>query len=825
MAGLARFFGPRPRHRSDQLLVDFLIRELGAEWLIFSEVDVIDSRVGLTIPTDADLILAHPDRGFCFVECKSGKIRRSNGSWEQLKSSTGQWHSIDPMKQALRAQRAFLTWCRNAVKSPMRSNTKFIPSIAISVFSGCARPSGNTGPVVDGSVIWADEIEKIPNLLNHQLPRVSQAIFDTDVLVSALFGDVAPTEWDLSDDPGKVLLGLSTIGQEIEQLRQSLENTNQYSSTAVDELLQRIGQLESDLRNDEGERRLAEIDSVLRQIQLSLASSTSQVEVNQARKDNRPIFAGAMGALAVLFPVVALLFIASMRDSSADEVRPTEVSEVVAENQSTFGTSTSSTEVHAREAPVAPTEVQATPKLSEGSTSGFVSGTTTLVDPAEANQVGETFPSVVQQSMNSDSLSTPRKPSKVKKVVETTIAGSSPSSMATAASQTALTPTSISSTVAAKPIAPTPAPFKASGLALGAEFSCGIDRDTNLASCWGGNSQGYLGDGSQRSRSFASRTSGNGKFRSLVAGSFHACGIDQQGTSLCWGMEQTGRSGGSISLVPTGIAGDHRFTALYVTRSSTCGIAADMNAWCWGDEARPVDFRSWRGSVEAIEFDPSLQISEFSGGGTGGCFRESSGVVQCWSIRDNYLPPSPIPLDESFEAGTLSGYSSKAPGLARSAGAHACGKTVGQSWLCWGSNDYGQLGTFGGESDCLNYPGCIKANTLSVDTPLASITSGSGFSCGIDAGGAASCWGRNDYGQLGRGYTTKRLDTEAIRRDAIPAPVNTPLKFAAIRAGFGHVCGIVNGTAEVWCWGNNSAGQLGNLSRTNADAPVRVLTK
>jgi hypothetical protein len=805
--------------------VDFLIRELGAEWLIFSEVDVIDSRAGLTIPTDADLILAHPHRGFCFVECKSGRIRRSGGVWEQLATATGEWHFIDPMKQALRAQRAFLSWFRNSIEHSQRSETKFIPSIAVSVFSGCARPPGNSGPVVDGSVIWADEIRSIPNLLIDQLPRVSQPVFSSNALLDALFGDVAPTEWDLSDDPGKVLLGLSTIEQEIEQLRQSLEDRNHGTSIAADDVLGRISQLESVLRNDEGERRLAEIDTVLRQIQLSLNGSDDRVEIDRTQGKNKSVIAGAIGALVVLLPFAALLFAVAQEDSSADEVQAVMASAMPSGDTFTVRTSTSSTLIRVVEEPAITIGTRATSTSNENSKSRLSASETTAIKPVVVNQAGETISGLGSQPTSPRFSNAPNQPSRAKKVVKTTVVEDSSASSSSPANRGEPTTTLISSNIAANPTKPGPSVYRASELALGAEFSCAIDRDSSLGSCWGSNSQGYLGDGSQLSRSFASPVSGDTKYRSLVAGSFHVCGITQAGTTLCWGMEQTGRSSGSSTLAPTEITGGHLFTSLFVTRSSTCGITPNWNAWCWGDDARPVDFRSWRGSAEAIEFDPSLQISEFSGGGTGGCFRELAGVVQCWAIRDNYVSPWPIPLDHSFEPRTLSGYSGEAPGLAKSAGSHSCGKSVDQSWICWGSNGYGQLGSYGGESDCLNYPGCIRANTLSSKTVLKSISSGSGFSCGIDVEGTAICWGRNDYGQLGRGYVTKRLSVESLERDAAPTPVKTQLKFSAIGAGFGHVCGISLGNQEVWCWGNNSAGQLGNLSRTDSDVPVQVVTK
>ena len=85
--------------------------------------------------------------------------------------------------------------------------------------------------------------------------------------------------------------------------------------------------------------------------------------------------------------------------------------------------------------------------------------------------------------------------------------------------------------------------------------------------------------------------------------------------------------------------------------------------------------------------------------------------------------------------------------------------------------------------------------------PATTISTGVGFSCGIDTEGAAYCWGANATGQLGVGDFTPRLVPERIV--GLPGPV------ASVSAGFIHACALLE-SDQVFCWGSGQSGRLGN---------------
>jgi alpha-tubulin suppressor-like RCC1 family protein len=94
------------------------------------------------------------------------------------------------------------------------------------------------------------------------------------------------------------------------------------------------------------------------------------------------------------------------------------------------------------------------------------------------------------------------------------------------------------------------------------------------------------------------------------------------------------------------------------------------------------------------------------------------------------------------------------------------------------------------------------------------VSAGAYQTCGIKTGNTLWCWGYNHDGQLGDGNTASQ---------DLPAQVTKPgpAGWASVAAGGFHGCGIRKDTS-LWCWGQNSLGQLGIGSFTNQSRPQRV---
>ncbi|MDZ4085011.1 MAG: hypothetical protein U1E10_18865, partial [Bdellovibrionales bacterium] len=96
-------------------------------------------------------------------------------------------------------------------------------------------------------------------------------------------------------------------------------------------------------------------------------------------------------------------------------------------------------------------------------------------------------------------------------------------------------------------------------------------------------------------------------------------------------------------------------------------------------------------------------------------------------------------------------------------------------------------------------------------TPLASIVAGSTHSCGISAAGRLFCWGRDSSGALGDGGSA--ID------QLYPVPIDAPNTYTQVAVGNYSTCAVRTDNS-LWCWGNNTTGQLGTGNLTAMSVPT-----
>lgn len=123
---------------------------------------------------------------------------------------------------------------------------------------------------------------------------------------------------------------------------------------------------------------------------------------------------------------------------------------------------------------------------------------------------------------------------------------------------------------------------------------------------------------------------------------------------------------------------------------------------------------------------------------------------------------------------------------------HNCGLAQGRAY-CWGSNEYGQLGT--GDTENRFVPTLVAGGHS-----FTTLALGDNFTVALDANGKAYAWGRNDQGQLGDGTTAERTTPTEVAGDH---------SFTAISAGNSHVVALTEDGTPL-TWGRNSNGQLGD---------------
>lgn len=142
---------------------------------------------------------------------------------------------------------------------------------------------------------------------------------------------------------------------------------------------------------------------------------------------------------------------------------------------------------------------------------------------------------------------------------------------------------------------------------------------------------------------------------------------------------------------------------------------------------------------------------------------------------------------------------------------HACVTTDSGEVDCWGRNFHGQLGD--GTTEDSEAP--TRASGALIGRTATSAAAGGFHSCALTTDGDIWCWGRNTAGQLGDGTTTNSSTPVQVSR---PAP---DVAFTSVTAGFQHTCATAS-DGKAYCWGRNDHGQLGDGATLSASTPVAV---
>lgn len=131
----------------------------------------------------------------------------------------------------------------------------------------------------------------------------------------------------------------------------------------------------------------------------------------------------------------------------------------------------------------------------------------------------------------------------------------------------------------------------------------------------------------------------------------------------------------------------------------------------------------------------------------------------------------------------------------------------GTAWT-WGMNVHGQLGD-NTTTDKSSPVSVVGAHSFT------HITGGPSYTAALKgATGEVWTWGRNTRSELGDNTGTTRSS---------PVSVVGSFSFTQISSGGFHNTGLIEDTGEVWTWGYNNAGQLGDNSITERSSPVSVV--
>jgi alpha-tubulin suppressor-like RCC1 family protein len=389
-------------------------------------------------------------------------------------------------------------------------------------------------------------------------------------------------------------------------------------------------------------------------------------------------------------------------------------------------------------------------------------------------------------------------------------------------------------------------PMRFVQISVGNYFVCGIEMSTNLGYCWGANTSGNIGNGTNTFSGFPSLVLGVGGGPAMTfskittnrsdSSETFACGIETStNKAYCWGANGItgflGNGGGANTNTPVAVLGVGggpalQFSEIVSATGSTCGLeVGSRKAFCWGSNGDyTLGNNSAASSATPVEVlgvggGTPLAFSAISLGSRHACALEHlTNKMYCWGsngygqLGNGSLTTSKVPVEVVLPSGAIE-FSSLSVGHY-----HSCAiESSSNLAYCWGYSG-SRLGIYS-PSGIANWEALSGINN-GVPQNFAKVALSENFGCGLEQPtGYAYCWGVNSNGQLGNTSTALAYN---------PVPVmgvsgGAPIVFSQITVGGSYACGLEQSTGMAYCWGSNGRGQLGNNTKIDSPTPVAVL--
>ena len=357
---------------------------------------------------------------------------------------------------------------------------------------------------------------------------------------------------------------------------------------------------------------------------------------------------------------------------------------------------------------------------------------------------------------------------------------------------------------------------------IGQDHLCAFMNDGSVQ-CWGRNAEGQLGDGTTADSLNPLVVQGitNALSVDTGAGRTHQCALLMDGSVKCWGGNYYGTIGDGTydyyygKLQPTAVV--EKTSGAFITDAVAISVADyhscvvrrqdNLSVWCWGwNVFGQLGDGSLSHNYAAVKMLGISNANSVAAGYAHTCVLLQDGLVKClgWNNKGQLGDGSDVEYRTTPSVPVVGdeGLTLNATSIA-SGYWHVCALLGGGNVTCWGNNQYGQLGN-GATGDT-----SAAVQVLNI-TSARTIALGHHHSCALLRSGVIKCWGRNANGQLG---------DETMDDRSSPVEVVGITDAIAVAAGYYVSCAVL-ANEEARCWGRNTYGELGDGSTTDSSIPV-----
>lgn len=310
----------------------------------------------------------------------------------------------------------------------------------------------------------------------------------------------------------------------------------------------------------------------------------------------------------------------------------------------------------------------------------------------------------------------------------------------------------------------------------GEHATCRVDGDSPVCEC----QRGFVGDGSVcQPAVFA-----------VAAGFEHSCALVGEGRVRCWGSNTAAMGLGFSELngevisgstpasqLPDIDLGDARTESISAGGHTTCVVLTSGHVRCWGGNGHGEigligvdtlgDDESPNSLAFNVDFGAELRVSQVVTGWMHTCVLFDNGKVRCWGLGQHGQLGNGNTTDwgSTEERSVANQTDVRLSGRAVQVAVgqyHSCALLESGQVVCWGDNEYGQLG-LGNTVNMGDNETALEAANLGPDTKALQIGAGDDHTCALLDTGSVRCWGANYYGQLGLGNTGRNEQDDTAK--------------------------------------------------------------
>ena len=301
--------------------------------------------------------------------------------------------------------------------------------------------------------------------------------------------------------------------------------------------------------------------------------------------------------------------------------------------------------------------------------------------------------------------------------------------------------------------------------------------------CWGYNEYGQVGNGTTENQTTPVKVLDGVKSVSCSYSSFTVSAITGNGDLYCWGYNGDGQVGNGMTetqTIPEKVLSDVK--SVSCSSSTVSAITENGDLYCWGYNRYG---QVGNGTTET-QTTPEKVLSDVKSVSYS-CYFGSTYVSTISAITEN-------------------------GGL-----------------YCWGYNEYGQVGN-GTVGTTQTTPVKVLGNVKSVSFPpfTYSYYFRSSYVSTVSAiteNGDLYCWGYNGDGQVGNGTVGTTQTTPVKVLGNVKSVSYSSYCFCSYYFGsiYHSTVSAITENGDLYCWGYNGDGQVGNGTTKNRSTPVKVL--